>query len=146
MSKLVSAILSDFRHDSGIPANQVSDANLLRYYNDVRDEVVDRIVAEKEDFFYDEYTVDLVNGKREYVLAKRGDLAEDGVTVLDGILKIKAISVKFKSTDTDYTLIRPEAVSNLDYDSLSYEKTVSPFYVVSDNSVFLYPFPTEDID
>lgn len=146
MSKLVSAILSDFRHDSGIPANQVSDANLLRYYNDVRDEVVDRIVAEKEDFFYDEYTVDLVNGKREYVLAKRGDLAEDGVTVLDGILKIKAISVKFKSTDTDYTLIRPEAVSNLDYDSLSYGKTVSPFYVVSDNSVFLYPFPTEDID
>lgn len=138
--------IADFRFDNGIDTSQLTDANALRYYNDIRDTVIDRIVQEKEDYFYNEFTVDLVIGKREYLLPKRGDLAEDGVTVLDGIKKIKNLGIKYSSTETDYSKLRLESSDNLDKDILSYSDTVSPFYVLSDNSVFLYPTPNEDVD
>lgn len=138
--------IADFRFDNAIDTEKLTDANALRYYNDVRDTVIDRIVQEKEDYFYNEFIVDLVIGKREYLLPKRGDLAEDGVTVLDGIKKIKNIGIKYSATDTQYSKLRLESSDNLDKDLLSYSETVSPFYVLSDNSVFLYPTPNEDVD
>lgn len=37
-------------------------------------------------------------------------------------------------------------MENLNYDLLAYNETTTPFYITSDNSNFLYPTPTEDID
>ena len=103
-------------------APNIVDTTFLRYYNDSRDIVIDRIVQEKEDFFYNELYVDLVDGKREYVMPKRGDLAEDGITVLDGIKKVKDVGVKFLSTDTTYTKIGPSNTDVLPSDLLAYSE------------------------
>jgi len=142
----VATSITDFRTDNACDTVQLTDATALRYYNDIRDTVIARITEEKEDYFYNELTVDLVNGQREYSLPKRWDLAEDGVTVLDGIKKIKWVSVKFLSTDTVYSKINPEVIENLDYDPLAYDETRSAFFTLSDNSIFLYPTPTESIN
>ena len=144
----ITDVLADFRIDNACTITQLPDTVALRYYNDARDIVIDRIVQEKEDFFYNELTVDTLIGKREYLLPKRGDLAEDGVTVLDGIKKIKEIGFKSKSTDIVYTKLPIRNTDVLEYDLLSYSEAtnVSPFYVLSDTSVFIYPSPTEDID
>lgn len=78
-------------------------------------------------------------------MPKRGDLAEDGVTVMDGLAKIQAIGVRNDPT-LSFTKIEPKALSNLDDDLLSYSTTISPFYIVSDVSFFLYPTPTSDVE
>lgn len=140
--------IANFRIDNACTIAQLPDTVALRYYNDSRDIVIDRIVQEKEDFFYNEMFVDTVIGKREYVLPKRGDLAEDGVTTLDGIKKIKEVGMKTKATDTVYTKLPIRNTDVLEYDLLSYSEAtnVSPFYVLSDTSVFVYPTPTEDVN
>jgi hypothetical protein len=86
----------------------------------------------------------LVSGKREYKLPKRGDLDSTGAA-MDGLIHVKGVSIKFKSTDTEYTKLDPSSLENKEEDLLSYAKTVNPFYTFSDNSVFLYPSPTESI-
>lgn len=138
--------LANFRIDNACTIAQLPDTVALRYYNDSRDIVIDRIVQEKEDFFYNELTVDTVVWQREYTLPKRGDLAEDGITALDGIKKVKEIGIKWKTTDVVYTKIDPKNSDILPYDLLSYSETNEPFYVLSDSSVFVYPTPTEAIN
>jgi hypothetical protein len=138
--------LANFRIDNACTITQLPDTVGLRYYNDARDIVIDRIVQEKEDFFYNELTVDTVVGKREYVLPKRGDLAEDLVTVLDGIKKIKEVGIKWKTTDNSYSKVVAKNSDILPYDLLSYSEGLEPFYILSDSSVFIYPTPTEDIN
>lgn len=73
----ISTTISEFRFDLGANVSQVSDAVGLRWYNDGRDVLIDRIIQEKEDFFYDVFTTDLTFGKNEYKMNKRGDLAAD---------------------------------------------------------------------
>ena len=140
--------IANFRIDNSCDSTQLPDSVALRYYNDARDIVIDRIVQEKEDFFYNELTTDVVLGKREYTLARRGDIAEDGVTVLDGVKKLKGIGLKSKASDVVYTKVPLQNTDVLDYDLLTYssEEKVAPFYILSDMSIFLYPTPLEDID
>lgn len=135
----VASDIVDFRTDNSCSIQQLPDATALRYYNDCRDILIDRIIQEKEDFFYNEIRTNLVAGQREYIVPKRGELPTGA------LVKTKGISIKFKSTDTYYTKLDPTVMENLDYDLLSYDKTTSPFFVMSDNSNFLYPTPTEDI-
>lgn len=84
-------------------------------------------------------------GQREYTIPKRGDLASDGITVLNGIAKTKKIGVKYKTTDTEYTQVNLRNTDVLALDLLSYDETTTQFYVLSDNSWFLYPTPTESV-
>jgi hypothetical protein len=56
----ITDILSDFRIDNACSITQLPNTVALRYYNDARDIVIDRIVQEKEDFFYNELTVDTI--------------------------------------------------------------------------------------
>lgn len=141
----VSTTIADFRTDLATNISQLPDATALRWYNDGRDVLIDRIIQEKEDFFYDVFTTDLTLGKNEYKMNKRGDLAADGVTVLNGVAKTKSLSVKFKSTDEYYTKLSPRTQENLDYDEASYDETKTPFFILSDTSWFVYPTPTEDV-
>ena len=140
----ISTELANFRIDNACDIIQLPDAVGIRYYNDGRDILIDKIIEEKEDYFYNEIKADLTNWQREYTIPKRGDL-DTLWNPIDWLKKIKWISVKFKSTDTDYTKLDCSVMENLDYDLLSYDETVSPFYITSDNSNFLYPTPTEDI-
>ena len=66
----------------------------------------------------------------------------------DWMNKIKWISVKYKSDDLEYKKLRSETLSNLEYDLSWYElnqPSNDPFYIISDNSVFIYPTPTESV-
>lgn len=73
----VSTTIADFRTDLATNSVQLPDATAIRWYNDGRDVLIDRIIQEKEDFFYDVLTTDLVLGKNEYKMNKRGDFAAD---------------------------------------------------------------------
>ena len=133
----ISTVITDFRFDNACDIAQLPDAVALRYYNDCRDILVDAIVKEKEDYFYNELLTNLVTGQREYSLPKRG--------AVDGLATIKSVAVKYKTTDTNFTKLIPRSVENVPEDLLSYDTSSSPFYVVSDTSVFLYPTPTESV-
>lgn len=139
----ITAKLVEFRFDLACDINQLPDPTWLRYYNDSRDSVIDRITQEKEDYFYNYVYLNTVIWQNEYTLPKRWDLAQDWVTILDWVQKIKGISWKIKSTDAEYTKLRPTTIENLDYDIESYDDTQDPFYLVQDNSIFIYPAPKE---
>ena len=140
----ISTELANFRIDNACDTTQLPDTVWLRYYNDGRDVLIDRIIEEKEDYFYNEIRANLVSWQREYTIPKRGEL-DQSWNPMDWLKKIKGISIKFKSTDTDFTKLDCSVLENLDYDLLSYDETTRPFYVTSDNSNFLYPTPTENI-
>lgn len=55
----ISTTLSEIRFDLGANSSELPDAVALRWYNDGRDVLIDRIIDEKEDFFYDVFTTDL---------------------------------------------------------------------------------------
>ncbi len=95
------------------------------------------------DYFYNYVTTNTVIWQNEYNLPKRWDLAEDWVTVLDGLTNVKSVSWKINSTDTEYTVLRPIRQENLEKDIESYDETSSPFFCLMDNSVFIYPAPKE---
>lgn len=139
----IATVLSDFRTDMWCDIIQLPDTTWLRYYNDARDEVIDAITKEKEDYFYNYVTTSTVIWENEYKMPKRWDIASDWVTVLDWLQKIKWVSWKIKTTDQDFTVLRPTTLENLDKDIESYDETQNPFYCVMDNSVFIYPAPTE---
>ena len=131
--------ITEFRLDNYIDTNQLSDANALiflnRWYRKLINEIRTKV---DEDYFYNEWTVDSVIWQREYSLEKR-----DSDT--PWIVKIKGVSIKYKSTD-DYIKARPTTFANLDRDLTWYETNQpawEPFYIVSDNSIFIYPKPTE---
>lgn len=138
----INTILADYRIDNWIDIIQLPDTVWLRYYNDCRDEIIDSIIAEKEDFFYSYYSTNTVIWQNEYRLTKRGD--SNGLWwYLDWIHKIKSISWKINSTDGFLTKIKPISFDSLDYDVENFDKTVEPFFYIADNSIFLYPTPLE---
>ena len=144
----ISTTLAEFRTDISCDIYQLPDTTALRYYNDSRDELIDEITKEKEDYFYNYFTWATIIWQNEYSLAKRWDLAtkvspSDPDVFLDWIYKIKWVSVKFKSTDTELTVLRPVTMENLEKDIESYDETANPFYCLMDNSIFIYPAPTE---
>lgn len=57
----ISTVLDEFRTDLGIDIGQLPNPNAIRYYNDGRDILIDRIMKEKESFFYNEITFSLIN-------------------------------------------------------------------------------------
>ena len=139
---------TNFRFDIGADSYQLPDTAFLRWYNEWRDELIDTIIWEKEDFFYNYIGTQTVIWQNEYKIPKRWDLDEDedNVTVLDWMAKIKGISWKIKADDTEYTKLVPKKQENLEKDMFSYSDTVEPFYILQDNSIFIFPTPTEVSD
>lgn len=124
---------------------QLPDTTWLRWYNDSRDELIDSIIEEKEDYFYTYWDWVFVIWQNEYNLPKRWDMSSDVVPVaLDWLVKLLWVSAKFKSTDTDFIKLEPHKLENLEYDISNYTSSSIPFYVVLDDSVFIYPTPTEE--
>lgn len=143
----ISQELANFRIDNSTNTTQLPDSVWLRYYNDWRDILIDKIISKKEDFFYNEITTWITQLQREYALPKRWDLDWNWNPIW-WIIKIKSLSRKYKADDTYYTKIDNKILENLPYDLWdyeNYENTAEEFYVLSDNSVFLYPVPTETI-
>ena len=134
---------TNFRFDIGVDEYNLPDTAFLRWYNEWRDEIIDLIIWEKEDYLYNYYSRNTIIWQNEYRLPKRWDLAEDNVTVLDWFHKVKWISWKIKSTDTELTKINPKNQDSLEKDLFSYSNTTEPFFILQDNSIFIFPTPTE---
>jgi len=142
---MISQEIENYRIDNWIDSIQLPDERALRYYNNWRDVLIDFIISKKEDFFYDEITADIVRWQREYVLPQRWQIDWLG-NKMWWLIKIKWLSIKYKETDANYTKLDNRVLENLDYDLNSYNNWNESFYVISDNSVFIYPLPTEDIN
>ena len=143
----VSTIISQFRDDISTDEFQTPDDIALVWLNRVYRDLINDIRQKiNEDYFYNEWKANTVINQREYTLVQRWTIIE--WIPQDWMNKIKWISVKYKSTDTEYTKLRPETLSNLDND-LSWYETNQPasdwFYIISDKSVFIYPVPTEAV-
>ena len=134
----LSTTATEFRQDISCSVAQLSDDTFLRYYNDCRDELIDAIIKENEDYFFSTYSWTTVIWQNDYTLQQR-------TTSLDWIYKIKWVSAKFKSTDTYFTKIEPKRIEELDYDLATYTNTVYPFYLIQNNILSIYPTPTEAV-
>lgn len=138
--------LVDYRVDMPCDILQMSDVAWLRYYNIARDRIIEAIMEEREDYFYNYNISQTIVSQNEYSIPKRGDLAQDMITVLDWITKVKWIWIKVKPTDTEYKKLEPKRIENLVWDISEYANTATPFYSLMDNSIFLFPIPKEVLD
>ena len=139
----IGTTLVDFRIDMSCDIFQLTDTAWLRYYNEWRDRVIDEITKVKDNYFFDYITTKTIIWQNEYRLPKRWDLAEDWITKLNWMQKIKSISWLINSTDTEMTVLKPTILENLEKDIEAYDKTNIPFYCVMDESIFIYPAPKE---
>ena len=143
----VATTLTDFRTDMGCDIFQLSDIAWLRYYNEWRDKVIDAITKVKDNYFFDYVTTNTIVWQNEYRLPKRWDLI-DWVWpwTLNWIQKVKSVSWKINSTDTEMTVLKPTILENLEKDIEAYDTTNIPFYCVMDESIFIYPAPKEQTE
>lgn len=107
-------------------------ANLV--YHDLENTIVSQV---NEDFFYNEWTDNIVSGKREYLLPIKS-------WTKAWLKKLLSVSIYKTSNDVDYTKLEENRLTNLPYDVNKYDGEQEFFYI-ADNSVFIYPTPTENI-
>lgn len=139
----ISDKLSEYRFDISADKISLPDNVWLRWYNEWRDKLIDTIINKKEDYFYSYINTETIIWQNEYTFPKRWDLARDWVTKLDWLQKIKELWRKLKSTDTDFSKIKVTNMNNLDQEIDNYKNTSIPFFCIMDNSIFIYPTPTE---
>jgi len=63
--------------------------------------------------------------------------------------KIKRVEMKYADTDTFRTVVQADTLAN--YSSSedwleTYQDKANPIYTVSDNSIFIFPKPANDVD
>ena len=116
---------------------QMPDTRLVLFaniiYHDLEKEITSRI---NEDFFYDEWTTPTVIGQNEYTLPVKS-------WTTAWLKKLLSVSLKLKS-DASYTKLYENRLTNLSQDVNKYAKDQIMYYI-ADNSVFIYPTPTEII-
>lgn len=117
------------------------DDVLLTITNVTYRDLINIITSEvSEDFFYDEWTTTTVVGQSEYTFPIRS-------STVAGLKKLESLSLKYKSTDTEYTVATPNKLTNLTNDKNWYktnQSTAYPFFIVYDKSVSIFPVPTEE--
>ncbi len=116
----------------------IADIDLeLRYQ-----ELVDEIVSVTEwDYFWDKWVTNTVIWQSEYVAEKLGIAPND----LD-IKKINKVFIKYTATQTDFTRVVYQNPGVLEEHPDYYatkQTTDAPFFYIQDNSIFVYPAPTE---
>lgn len=136
----VSAIYTLARTLTYTDSTQMPDATLAIFANIVYHDLENCIVSQvNEDFFYQEWLADTVIDQREYTFP-----VKSGTTAW--MKKLLGVSVKYKSTDTEYQKLRESKLAN-NSDDLAYyqdgQPSTDPFFIIGDNSVFIYPDPEE---
>jgi len=135
-------IISEFRIDNYIDSTQLTNEQALWFLNRTYRDFISTIRSKvNEDYFYNEWKTDTVANNREYALLKRTD-------VVPWMVNIKWISVKYTDKETEYKKLRLETLSNLDRDLQRYsdnQPASDPFYIISDESIFIYPSTKEEV-
>lgn len=135
--------LSDWRFDTSIDTNQITDNQALNIFNRARRDIINEIRKAGDNYFYNYYKVEnTVVWQEEYTLRQK--------TNSDAwMVKVQSVSIKYNTTDTSSTKVRYESIYNLDRDLEWYKTNWSqqdPFYLVMDKSIFIYPAPDENVD
>lgn len=123
-------------------ASWATDAKLLSYVNIVYHDLENAITRYvKEDFFWNRYTTDVVANQNEYVL-------KNPTATVIWMKRIKRVEIKYSDTDTFRTVVQADTLAN--YSSSedwleTYQDKSNPIYTVSDNSIFIFPKPTNNI-
>lgn len=136
----VSALYSLARTLTYTDSNQMPDATLAIFANVVYHDLENTIVSQvNEDFFYQEWLTNTVIDQREYTFPVKA-----GTTA--GLKKLLGVSLKYKTTNTEFQKLRESKLSN-NSDDLAYyldnQTEKDPFFIIWDNSVFVYPDPEE---
>jgi len=111
-------------------------------WNLVYQDLVDRIVSvTKWDYFWDKWTSDTVVDQSEYLAEKLGIAPDD----LD-IKKINKVFIKYTTDQDSFQRVRfqnPWALAQHPDVYKEWQPESDPFFYIQDNSVFVYPAPTE---
>lgn len=138
----VSDIIARARRLTSTDSNQYSDADALEDLNFVYQDCVNEIVREVwEDYFWDTAKTSTVSDQSEYAI----EAIIDGSDVYD-IKKVKAVFIKWTSSDTKYTRLTYTDFEDYTNNRETLETTAStstPFYCIKDESIFVFPAPTE---
>ena len=122
--------------------SNMPDADAQKYLRLTYRDLINAIKAQvNEDFFYNEWTADTVASQREYTLPAR-------TGSVDGCNKLLGVSVKYLAAATEFTKCEERSFSNVQGDMAWFSTNQpkdAPFYVISDNSVFLYPSPSTSV-
>lgn len=119
--------------------SEIDDDDLIVLLNICYQELIDTIVTEVgEHYFYDSFTADLVADQNEYTL-------QEPTGAIIGINKILRIDVKKKNEENVWTKLHTKDSFSLDKPLSTYETGNSDFFTVAENSIFVYPTPTEAV-
>ncbi len=138
----IQSIIDKARRQSHASSVNYTNDDALLDLNNRRSDMIGRIQSEVDEGWYWTWAIPdtgLSADQNEYNIKK--------VNVGDTwrINQIDGVSVKYK-TDDEYIPLDSVHPSSLDYD-LDYYKTYAgkPFYFIKDESIFIYPSPTEDV-
>ncbi len=130
----ISKIFQITREQTWVNESSFSDTQLLDYLNLVYVDLVNSITTINENFFYDNYITNIVSEQNEYSLP-------------DELKKILCVSIKY-STNDDFIKLQEKNFSSLNQDTQYYKSNQSKsgaFFVIADNSIFVYPCPEKDV-
>lgn len=138
----VSAIYSLERLLTTTDSSQMPDSTLKIFtnlaYHELENIITTRI---NEDFFYDEWTWNIIANQREYEIPPE-DLWDNDW----GCKKILWVSIKYKNSDINFTKLDETRITNLNVDKWYLSQLDIPEYYIADNHFFLLQNPTESID
>ena len=128
------------RLNTSTDTSSMPDATLLDITNLTYRDLINIITSKiNENFFYEEWTTPTVIGQTEYTFPVRS-------SSISGLKKLEAVSIKYKSTDQNYTVANPTTITDLVHDKLWYninQPQSKPIFLVYDKSVNIFPAPTE---
>lgn len=139
----VADLISNSQLFAGVTSAQVDNVTTLKFvnlaYHDLEEIIRNKI---DEDYFYDYFTTNTILNQSEYNFA-----SIDPTSTAQWILKIISVGVKYTSADTVYKPVKAFGSGSLsstpEYLSANQPQSNS-FYIYKDNSLFLYPAPTEN--
>lgn len=135
-----STIIAQARTKTWVDSVNYPDAQGIIDFNFVYQDIISDIISEiDEDYFWNIIKTDSVINQEEYTI-KRIASSDPFIN------EVNKVFVKYSSSDTYYTQATRVNPTTLDRDTdwykLNQPKT-SPIYYVQDNSVMIYPAPTE---
>lgn len=132
----VSTIITKSRRQTGTSVGQKSDALMLDDLNIVYKDIFSKLATKSKKYTRQAYTTDSIVWQNEYKIPE--------ATVLDtGIARVLNVSIKYAS-DRDFVPCKQYDTSfPIDTD---YTDKDHPYFINRDDSIFIYPAPSEVID
>lgn len=124
-----------------VDSSQYNNSQAIEDFNIIYQDIANTIVNLQEDYFWDFFNSDIIDGQVEY------NLPDNLTWWFTSLYKTVWISVKY-DTNSDYIKAKRISPNNLDNDLDFYAKTqskFSPVYHISDNSYFIYPEPDKTV-